>query len=57
MSFIYICLGLIRYIHLNPVRAGLVENARHYSWSGHNAYLGQETGLPLKTGQLVESMG
>lgn len=36
-------LELVRYIHLNPVRAGLVKNPRDYHWSGHRAYLGDET--------------
>ncbi len=31
---------LVRYIHLNPVRAGLVKSPEAYRWSGHNAYLG-----------------
>jgi hypothetical protein len=31
---------LVRYIHLNPVRAGLVKQPEDYRWSGHNAYLG-----------------
>lgn len=35
-------LTLIRYIHLNPVRAKIVENAKDYSWSSHRAYLGLE---------------
>ena len=33
-------LQLIRYVHLNPVRAGLVREAAHYPWSGHRTYLG-----------------
>lgn len=32
-------LGLVRYIHLNPVRAGLVKNPRSYFWTSHNTYL------------------
>jgi len=35
-------LELVRYIHLNPVRAGMVENPEDYRWSGHRAYLGKE---------------
>ena len=35
-------LELVRYIHLNPVRAGLVEEPVDYPWSGHRAYLGKE---------------
>ena len=35
-------LELVRYIHLNPVRAGLVGEPLDYPWSGHRAYLGKE---------------
>lgn len=31
-------LELIRYIHLNPVRAKLVEDPKEYYWSSHTAY-------------------
>lgn len=31
---------LVRYIHLNPVRAGLARNPKDYEWSGHQCYLG-----------------
>jgi len=34
-------LELVRYIHLNPVRAGLVADPRDYRWSSHRAYLGE----------------
>jgi len=34
---------LTRYIHLNPVRAGMVREPEKYPWSGHRAYLGLET--------------
>jgi len=33
---------LVRYIHLNPVRAGVVKEPEDYGWSGHRAYLGLE---------------
>jgi REP element-mobilizing transposase RayT len=33
-------LRLTRYIHLNPVRAGMVSDPADYAWSGHRAYLG-----------------
>ena len=37
---------LIVYIHLNPVRAGLVEDPYRYRWSGHRELLGRKgTGL------------
>ena len=32
-------LQLVRYIHANPVKAGLAEDAAQYPWSSHNAYL------------------
>ena len=37
-------LELIRYIHLNPLRAGLVNDLKEldkYAWSGHSAILGR----------------
>ncbi|MCP4041099.1 MAG: hypothetical protein GY731_03955 [Gammaproteobacteria bacterium] len=35
-------LELVRYIHLNPVRAQLVNDPGAYAWSGHRGYLGRE---------------
>lgn len=35
-------LELIRYIHLNPVRAGFVKNPSEYHWSSHNVYLNKD---------------
>jgi len=35
-------LELVRYIHLNPVRAGLAKDPVEYPWSSHRAYLGLE---------------
>ncbi len=34
-------LELVRYIHLNPVRANLVERPDQWIWSSHRAYLGR----------------
>jgi putative transposase len=37
-------LELVRYIHLNPLRAGLVEDIDaldHYAWSGHSVMMGK----------------
>jgi hypothetical protein len=34
-------LELVRYIHLNPFRAGLVKKPADWNWSGHKEYLGQ----------------
>ena len=35
-------LELVRYIHLNPVRAKLVKRPEDYNWSGHNSYIGKK---------------
>ena len=32
---------LVRYVHQNPVRAGLAAHAEDYPYSGHRAYLGE----------------
>lgn len=36
-------LELLRYIHLNPVRARLAPHPSAYPWSSHHAYLGRVT--------------
>lgn len=36
-------LTLIRYIHLNPVKAHLVRDPADFPWSSHRAYLGTES--------------
>lgn len=41
-------LELVRYVHLNPVRAKLVRHAHLYRWSGHCTYVGREM-LPWLT--------
>jgi putative transposase len=45
-------LELVRYIHLNPVRAGMVKSPEEYQWSSHRAFLGEES-LPCLTTNLV----
>jgi REP element-mobilizing transposase RayT len=42
-------LELLRYIHLNPVRAGVVSSPREYRWSSHRTYLGLRTQSWLTT--------
>jgi len=54
-------LALVRYLHLNPVRAKMVKHAGAYAWSSHCAYLGEEN-LPWLTthwvlGQFGERLG
>ncbi len=42
-------LALVRYIHLNPVRAGLVARPSDYFWSSHRSYLGMRMDAWLTT--------
>lgn len=35
-------LALVRYLHLNCVRGGIVTDPSHYQWSSHRAYLGMD---------------
>ncbi|HBR18277.1 MAG TPA: transposase [Deltaproteobacteria bacterium] len=46
---------LVRYIHLNPVRAKIIKAPEDYRWSGHRAYMRQET-LPWLTTEWVLSL-
>lgn len=46
-------LGLIKYIHLNPVRAGLVARPESYPWSSHRCYLGHESLAWLSTASIL----
>lgn len=50
-------LELVRYIHLNPVRAGMVTNPEEYPWSSHRAYLGKETLPWLTTDWMLAQFG
>lgn len=43
---------LIRYVHLNPVHAGIVLSPEQYKWSSHRAYLGLEL-IPWLTCELI----
>jgi REP element-mobilizing transposase RayT len=48
-------LELLRYIHLNPVRAKMVDHAAAYPWSSFHAYLGARV-EPWVTTELALSM-
>ena len=50
-------LELVRYVHLNPVRASLVSAAEDYPWSGHRAYLGLEDVPWLTTDWVLSQFG
>jgi len=41
-------LELVRYIHLNPLRAGMIHSPGEYEWSSHQVYCGLES-LPWLT--------
>ncbi len=36
-------LQLVRYIHRNPLRAGLTDDLKRYAWSSHKGYLSRAT--------------
>lgn len=46
---------LVRYIHRNPVRAGIVRNPAEYLWSSHRAYL-EKTVYTWLTQDLILSL-
>ena len=48
-------LELLRYIHLNPVRAKMVDHVAAYPWSSHHVYLGARV-EPCVTAELALSM-
>ena len=49
---------LSRYIHLNPVRAGIVRRADDYRWSSAQAYVGRRAAPPfLTTADLLGRFG
>ena len=50
-------LELIRYIHLNPVRAGIVKRAERYLYSGHRVYLEGKPTEVLDTTKVLRLFG
>jgi putative transposase len=53
-------LALVRYIHLNPVRARIVNTLKaldHYPWSGHSALMGIAKHDWMDTGYLLSQFG
>jgi len=47
---------LVAYLHLNPVRARMVENPEDYPWSSHRAYLGLEQVSYLSTDLVLSQL-
>lgn len=50
-------LACMAYIDLNPVRAGLVAQARDYPWSSHGHYIGQRTDRLITPHPLLWELG
>lgn len=50
-------LELVRYIHLNPVRAAMTKLPDEYRWSGHRALAGRESLLWLTTDWVLSCFG
>ncbi|WP_242860149.1 hypothetical protein [Desulfosporosinus sp. I2] len=46
-------LALNRYIHLNPVKAGIVLNPRDYQWSSYRAYIEGTSPSPVDTAKTL----
>lgn len=50
-------LRLSRYIHLQAVEAGLVENPHDYPWTSYRIYSGRQTNKFLKTEVILDQFG
>jgi REP element-mobilizing transposase RayT len=50
-------LALLRYIHLNPVRAGLAKRPEGYVYSGHRSYLMNGTAKIIDARPILELLG
>jgi REP element-mobilizing transposase RayT len=50
-------LALVRYIHLNAVRAKLASRPERYRYSGHNSYLTDGTAKIVETTPVLKLMG
>jgi len=49
-------LGLLKYIHLNPIRANIAESFEVYPWSSHHAYAEKSSPLAIVDTDLVLRM-
>jgi REP element-mobilizing transposase RayT len=50
-------LEVSRYIHMNPVKAGMVARPEDYRWSSVGAYYGGGARVPVETGRLLGYFG
>jgi putative transposase len=48
---------LVRYLHLNPVKAGLAKDPQDYPWSSHRCYVGKEDISWVTTDLTLSSFG
>ena len=48
---------LVRYIHLNPVKAGLVKKPEQHGWTSHRYYLGEKRLEWLRTERVLRYFG
>src|SRR4030043_1826470 len=48
---------LVRYIHLNPVRAGVVKSPEKYPWTGHLRYLMKDRKNIVDCGMVLGQLG
>jgi hypothetical protein len=49
--------AVVRYIHLNPVGAGVVKMPEEYGWSSHKLYLQKNRPEWLKAEEVLEQLG
>lgn len=49
--------GLVRYIHRNPMRAGMVDDIDQYNWSSHPVYAARSTSSWLETRTVLRAFG
>ena len=50
-------LSLVRYIHLNPIRANMVKKTDEYPYSGHRHYLEGRASEVLEAGPVLDMLG
>jgi len=50
-------LELVRYIHLNPVRARIAKRPENYAWTGHLSYLGKGRKGIIDEGFVLDQFG
>jgi REP element-mobilizing transposase RayT len=48
---------LVRYVHLNPVRAKIVQTPEDYQWSSHRAYIGEAEYAWLNCTLILDAFG